>query len=453
MGSLLSSLATASNAMRVHQSALGVAENNITNAKTPGYAKQRLSFEAMPFQPESGLIGGVGVGSRSSSRDLFLEQSVRARSSAYGASAQTSESLGRLESVLTVSENADIPNALNKLFQTFSALSLAPNDTSARQSVIDAADSFAGTINNAASTLEESSWQAGQEADQTVSQINSITARLESLNKVRRQTAGESQDAGVDAQVNALLEELSGLVDATVLNQTDGTVSVYVGGMTPLLLGESAYPLSASVSSSSTRILDSTGKDITDSISGGSLTALVEVRNSQIPGYLEGLNKLAMGVADQINAVLLGGLDASGAPPAVDLFTYNTAGDAARTLTVNAMTPGQLAVASATAPGGNGNALALADLASSPQIDGMTFSAYYGSVAGQLGRDLAGAKESAETQQLLLDQAQALREETSGVSIDEEAARIIELQRGYEAMAQVVSILNEMTQTAIGMIR
>ncbi|MEO8662367.1 MAG: flagellar hook-associated protein FlgK [Bryobacteraceae bacterium] len=452
MSSLFGSLLNAGDAMRVYQRAMTVAENNITNASTPGYAKERLSFQAKSFSPENGLGGGVVAGNRESSRDPLLEQGVRRRNSAFSYSAQNQASLKPLEAILTVAKGAGIPDGMNQLFQSFSALSVSPNDPTLRQTVIDSAGRFASQINEAASQLTAAVSDNNQQASSAAANINRLVGQLASLNQSRRQTASETPDAGVDAQTNSVLEQLSGLADISVLNQPDGTVSVYLGGLTPLLVGESTYQITATTQSGQIQILDYQGKDITSNIHGGSMGGLLETGNSQIPSYLSDLNRLAASLADQVNSVLANGVDATGQAGA-PLFTYNTASDAAATLAVTSLTPDQLAAAATDAPGGNGNALALADLGGTPQLDGMTFTAFYGNIGAKLGRDLSGATENTDTQQLLLDQARNVRQQASGVSIDEEAAHVMQLQRNYQAIGQLVSILNNLADTLMGMMQ
>jgi flagellar hook-associated protein 1 FlgK len=454
MGGLFASLHSAADALSVYERALTVSQNNITNANTPGYAKQRLQFQAKSFDPAGGLNGGVIAGPVVSSRDPILESSVRQRSSDYGRASQNAATLNEIEPILSITDGAAIPSSLSTLFQSFSALSVTPNDTSARQSVLDAAAGFASAMNSTASQLSAAAGNAWQQASAQVSQINDLASRIQSLNSARRQAGTSETDAGVGAQMNSLLEELSQIANVSVLNQQDGTVSVYLGGLTPLVLGDNAYAISANQSAGGAiQLRDSQGQNITGYVKGGSLAGLLDAANTQIPSYLDGLHRLAASVADQVNTTLVNGVDQNGQTPVQNLFSYNSPSDAAATLSVNALTPDQLAAATADAPGGNGNALALADLGSTAQLDGVTFSAFYGSVAGSLGRDLATSQESSDTQQSLLDQSKSLREQTSGVSIDEEATRIMEMQRAYQATAQMITVLNSLTETVLGMIQ
>jgi flagellar hook-associated protein 1 FlgK len=59
-----------------------------------------------------------------------------------------------------------------------------------------------------------------------------------------------------------------------------------------------------------------------------------------------------------------------------------------------------------------------------------------------VGSDLSAAEGSQSTKQALLSQAQALRQQTSGVSLDEQAQYLIEFQRSSQAVAKTLSVLN-----------
>ncbi|HTA67531.1 MAG TPA: flagellar basal body rod C-terminal domain-containing protein, partial [Bryobacteraceae bacterium] len=253
-------------------------------------------------------------------------------------------------------------------------------------------------------------------------------------------------NAGVDAQLNSTLEQLSQLVNFKALQQPDGTITVYVGGQTPLVVGAHTYAISGDFSTPQTAVDSSTGADITSQITGGQLSAMLDDKNNVLPGYLASLNTLAQGVADQVNTGLSNGIDENGASPATDLFTYNANLGAAATLAVNPLTPDQIAAAMPGAPGGNGNALALAALANQPNLNNYTFAQFYGNIGAQVGNDLSTATDNQSTKQALLGQAQTLRQQASGVSLDEEAANLIAFQRAYQANAKMLTVLDTLTQ-------
>src|SRR3954452_1306264 len=77
MSNTLAALNTAGGALGVYQRALDVVQNNITNSTTPGFAKQSVNLEALPFDLTSGLIGGVAGRDLRSARDEYAEEEVR----------------------------------------------------------------------------------------------------------------------------------------------------------------------------------------------------------------------------------------------------------------------------------------------------------------------------------------------------------------------------------------
>src|SRR5947199_9524816 len=128
---------------------------------------------------------------------------------------------------------------------------------------------------------------------------------------------------------------------------------------------------------------------------------------------------------------------------------YSPTPNIAATLAAAPLTTTELAAALPSAPGGNGNALALAGLETAPTINGLTFAGFYGKLAAGIGRDVSDAVDNRTVQKQLLAQARALRSESSGVSLDEEAIRLVEYQRAYQATAKLVAALDELTRTTI----
>src|SRR4029077_5263523 len=153
MSGLFSAISTSANALDVFQSALDTIQNNVTNSSTPGYATQTLNLQAMPFQPTAGLPGGVSAGQVQSARDEYSEQSVRQQFSALGTLEQSSQSLSNIELNFNVSNDSGIPGTLNTLLQNFSAWSVTPSDSTARQSVIDSAQQLTQAFQQAAAGL------------------------------------------------------------------------------------------------------------------------------------------------------------------------------------------------------------------------------------------------------------------------------------------------------------
>jgi flagellar hook-associated protein 1 FlgK len=452
LGNLVTTLLNTANSVKAFEDGFAVVQENVANANTPGYAAQTQTFQALPFDLSVGLPGGVAAGPVQSSRNGLAEQAVRDQQTALGLYTQKVTDLTPVESYFDLSSTSGLAPAMSALFASFSQLSVAPNDTVSRQSVLSNASQVAQQFQDTANGLASAQSDINQQAQNTITNINQLASSIAEVNASDRVDANGQVNAGLDAQLNSSLEQLSQLVNFTTLQQPDGTVSVYVGGQTPLVVSGQAYDIQGDFTTPQTAILSSTGADITDQITGGQLSALVDDNNNIIRGYTAQLNTLAQSFADQVNNTLDNGIDQNGAAPSTDLFAYDPTIGAATTLTVNPLTPDQIAAALPGAPGGNGNALALAQLANATNTNDYTFAGFYGNLGGQVGNDVASAQGSESSKQNLLSQAQALRQQVSGVSLDGEAAQLIEFQRSYQAAAKMLTVLDELTESIMAVI-
>lgn len=446
MGNLYGSLISTGNSMRVFERALATVQNNVVNIGTDGYARQRQTFEADRFEPERNVVGGVQPGTLYDYRNVYLEKSVQARTSQYALEDQRASTLKTTELVFPVSENAGITASLDRLFGAFSQLTVSPNDASSRQVALDRARDVAFDFRRTAGQIIDERGTVQQNLNTAVSEVNAIVGRIREINAKRSPSEGRTNDAGSQAQLYSALEELAQYVDYQMIEDQQGGISLYLGGRTLMLIGDRQYPISTDVLNDQARIVDSEGGDVTGFLRGGKITGLVDLYNNKLPSYLDDLNTLAGTFADSVNQQLAQGLDRNGFPPAQDLFTYNGALGAAYTLNVSDIPPEGLALSAADAPGGNGNVLELAALSQKRLVQDQTFSQYYGTLAGKVGRDLSNAKSVATSQADLLTQAKEIRQEAQGVSLDEEAALLIQYQRSYQAAAQLFKTINEMTQ-------
>jgi flagellar hook-associated protein 1 len=457
MSNLLSTLLSSANALRAYDQALNVIQNNVANASTPGYARQVQTLTAMPFSPEDGLAGGVEAGDLVNRRSQYAEQAVRTRQSALGFAGQRASDLAAIEPLFAPIADAGISGAMSKLFQSFSQLAVTPNSTTDRRIVLDRAESLAQSVRETASGLQTGVGDADSQFISGVQHLNALLERVRDFNAGRRANGGDTADAGVDAQLHSTLEDLSELVEFQALESGDGTLSILLGGREPAVIGEHVYPVSGERSNNAVTMRNSQGTDITASIKGGELGALIDLRNNMLPAYMQELNTFATGFAEKINSTLASGLDINGnAPtrPAGDLFVVADPANPAASIAVNsALGPDDVAAAGAGGPGGNANAIALARLASEKTLNGFTFAEALGNVGGHVGRDLNDARESRVTQSSLLTQAKSLRDQKQAVSLDEEAALLLSFQKNYEASARVITIIDELTETMLNLFR
>ncbi|MBL0158936.1 MAG: flagellar hook-associated protein FlgK [Bryobacterales bacterium] len=453
MGNLMVSLRNASSALRVFERGMGVVQANVSNASTPGYAKQRQGLEAMRVDLDRGLAGGVQSTGTLDSRSAYMDNTVRQRMDGWGSADERTEQLSKLEPVLDISSDAGLMASMNGLMQAASAAAVSPNDRAAREVVLERADALARGFHAASDGL--AAVQASSEVSLAngVVKVNELVSRVVEVNREMRADYTAQRDAGLQAKLHNALEDLSELVDTAVLYAEDGSASVYLGGQSLLVIGGESYPLQADTAGHQSRVLGADGTDLSGQIGSGRLEALLDLNNSVLPGHMADLNRLAESVADSVNATLAGGVDRNGQAPAQGLFAYTAGLGSARTLQVTTLTADELALAAPAAPGGNAVALQLEKLFQGKNIDGVTFSQFYGNMAAAAGRQLAGARESLGAQEQLVSQAKEMRDEVQKVSLDEEAVVLMEFQRAYQASAQLIQTLNQITETTINMIR
>jgi flagellar hook-associated protein 1 len=474
MGSLFGTLNSSLDAIEAFQTALNISQNNVSNASTPGYARQVANLEALPFDTSTGLIGGVQAGPTQSTQDEYVNQAVNSQFSQQGNYTAQSSALASIQGLFDVSGQTGVVGELNNLFQSFSAWSEDPEATSNQQSVLTAAQELANSFQSTAASLSQTTVQLNQQISSTVQQINQIASQIQADNVAILQNPDPAGgvNAGLDAQLHASIQSLSQLANVSVTYAPDGTATVLLGGQTALVIGTQQNSIGTNFSGTSgatypggvpnVQILDANGDDITSQISQGSLGGLLNVRNNVLPG-LQGngdqvgaLNQLAQQVADRVNAILTAGTTPSAAPGS-PLFAYDAASptDVASTLTLDPnITASTLAPADASSS--NGAALTLANLgqstAAGDEISGQTILQFLSSMATQVGQQAADAQTGQNVAAQSLAQAQAVQTQISGVSLDAEAINVMELQKGYQAAGQMVTVINSLADALLNMI-
>jgi flagellar hook-associated protein 1 FlgK len=469
-------LGNSGHALDALERALSVVQANVSNASTPGYATQQVALQSGPMDPVTGSGGTLTSAGVVSSRDPYADTAVELQRQTLGRYTAQAQSTGTIQSFFDVTGATGVSPALTNLFRSFSAWSASPNDPPAQQGVLTAAAGMASAINSLSASLNQTSTALGQQVNSTVSQINGIAAQIQQYNVAR--IAGGQSDPGAEAQLQTNLESLANLVNITALTQSNGTITLMVGGGTPLVMGNQQFSLTSGQSvlaqppaanpqsPPTSQVLDSQGRDITSELTGGHLGGLLDSQNRVLAGIIGdsqntgSLNVMAKNLADTVNQILTAGTvsTAAGAPAGTALFTYSAA-DAtatARTLTVNpAITAGQLAPVDA-AGNANGNASALAALATASggpgTINGLTFIQFLGSIASGVGQENQTAQNNQQSQQSVLSQAQTLRDSISGVSINAQAALLLQYQHGFQAISQVLQVANKMADSILSII-
>lgn len=94
----------------------------------------------------------------------------------------------------------------------------------------------------------------------------------------------------------------------------------------------------------------------------------------------------------------------------------------------------------------NRNAIALGALQTASVMNNgsATYQATYGQIVSFVGNKTREVEVTGKAQQTLVDQADASRQELSGVNLDEEAANLLKYQQAYQASAKIMEIAGKM---------
>jgi len=454
MGGLNATLATAISALRADQGALDVTTNNVANANTPGYSRQRAVLtEDNPVVVRALTLGtGVDLQQVQSVRDPILQLRIDQETQQQGSLNSSVTSLQQIEVMFNSASGSDIGAQLSNFFSSVQQLSTDPGSLSLRQGLLTAAGNLAKAFNNTANNLTQQQRSLDLNVAQSVQQINTLTSQIAKLNTqiASVQNTGGNASAFLD-QRDQLVNQLSSLIDVSQIKSDDGLTLTTSNG-TALVAGPQSFNLTTQPDASGLQHIFAQGKDITASITSGQIAGLLQVRDQNIPALLSNLDSLASSFANAINGANAGGFDLQGnaggnlfVPPPVSGV------GAAASMAVATTDPNAIAASSDGSAGSNGNLAAISAVHDQPIVSGQTPTDFYSNLVFGVGSDIANGSAEQNASQLTLQQLQDQRGSISGVSLDEEASNMILYQQAYNAAARVVSAINEMMDTAVNL--
>ena len=396
---------------------------------------------------------GVTLQSVESIRDPLLESQIQQQTQSENQYSTLASALQQTQLNFTTT-TSDIGTEITNFFNSVNQLSADPTDLSVRQGVITAADNLATSFNTTANNLTQQQGTLDLSVVQTVGQVNQLTSQIAQLNEQisTLQNSGETAGSFVDQRQQAI-DQLSSLVDVSVI-PTNNTLTLTTANGAPLVSGNQSFQLSMQSNSAGLHEIYSQGNNITSRITSGQLGGTLAARDQEIPAIENQLDTLAAGIANSVNAVQTTGYDLNGNlatnEPLFNLPPANTTG-AAASLSVAITNPSLIAASSDGSAGSNGNAEAMYALSNQAIIGGQNPTDYYSGIVSNVGNATANASAEQTASNLILQQLNDQRSSVSGVSLDEEAANMVQYQDAYQASAQVISTINDMMYAAIQM--
>jgi flagellar hook-associated protein 1 FlgK len=452
--SLSTSLNIAVQALNAATGALQITNNNIANANTTGYTREKVILQSSGTTSTGGINIGTGVSLEGyqSIRDELLQTRVEQETQAQsGASAQLS-SLQAIEPTFTTSKT-DIGTEMSALFSQISSLSTDATSSTLQSTVLEAGQNLATAFNTASSTLTSQQSGLNTQVTQDVSEINQLSKQIAALNPEisNLKASGQTDGGTLLDQQDALVLKLSALTNVSV-TQNDNGVTLTTGDGTPLVVGLQSYSLQTSTGTDGLQhVLDQNGHDITSSITSGDLGGTIQTRDTTIPALLTKLDTLANQFATAINAAQANGYDQNGDAGGNFYTVSSTVSGSAASIKVAITDPAKIASSSDGTSGSNGNLAKLSAVQTTKLASGQTPGDAYASLVYQVGSLTSSASAESTAATATLTQLNDQLSSVSGVSTDEEAANLIQYQQMYEAAARVVSTIQELFSITMSM--
>ena len=305
-----------------YQRALATTSNNIANADTEGYSRQRVDFATrIPQQSGAITIGsGVKVASVSRVYDSFTVDQLRYSQAAFSQADAYYQLTSQVDNTLADSE-LGLSASLSRFYNSLQDVADNPSSISARQLMLAEAQGLGDRMADISSQMASLDREVNTRIAASVSDINDLSAQIADINLKISQAQGkfgtEPNDL-LDQRDQALLQ-LNELIGTSSVEQKDGTISVFIGNGEALVLGERAVSMRAVANEfDPSRIeiaLDVGGSsaNITNSVRGGSLGGTLSFRDGVLSDTNNELGRITVAIADSLNSLNRSGVDLNGA--------------------------------------------------------------------------------------------------------------------------------------------
>ena len=216
-----------------HQRALGVTGNNIANVNTEGYTRQTVHFGTRT--PQFSGLGFLGTGVQITDIERIhsevLNEELRNATSQVGDSNIYLKFSSQLNNLVT---NADvgIAPAMQDFFNAVSDVANDPASISARQVMIAQGDELSNRFAYFHDRFDQINRGLNEEMRTAVTEVNSITASIASLNENIVLAAGAANGKAPNDlldQRDQLLNRLSEHIAVTVIEEQDSSINVFMG--------------------------------------------------------------------------------------------------------------------------------------------------------------------------------------------------------------------------------
>lgn len=317
-------LGTAVSGLMAFQRSIETTSNNIANANTEGYSRQRVETVAsLPEYSGGGYIGtGVQVSNITRSYDQFISAQLRSSTSAFGEVDSFKSYAAQIDNLLADPTTGMDP-AMQSFFNSVNDVANDPSSIAAREVMLTEGASLTHRFGMISNRFDELKDQVNSDLKSMTQTANSYAVEIAALNKriatdIGRANGQQLPNDLLDQRDN-FLNKLADLVDVSVIPQANGMVSVLMSNGLPLVMDAQAATLGIKANDFDPTRLDVTYTDakgqeqmITDRVKGGKIAGALRFRAEILDPAQQKLGAVAAAIAIDFNAIHAAGYDLDG---------------------------------------------------------------------------------------------------------------------------------------------
>ncbi|SKC32184.1 Flagellar hook-associated protein 1 [Photobacterium piscicola] len=306
--------------LRTSQKQLDVTSHNITNVNTPGYSRQVVEQKADDAQWNGNSYYGTGayIDNVSRAYDQFAARELTLSTTQLEEANVKQQHLAMLDDFTSKSAVNSV-NSMNDFYHSVRSLADNPNDLGSRQTVLEHANQAAVNLNNAHETLTNIRTDVNQQLSVSLERVNALGQELAAVNTSLQQQSSSDGSNDLFDQQRTLINELAQYTQVTVLADKGSLANtVIIGSGDTLVSGVSASQLKLvdgdpDIANKQIALINgNNSKPIKSDTIGGSLGAMLTVRDDVIDKSLDQLGQMALGFGSQMNDLQQQGVDLNG---------------------------------------------------------------------------------------------------------------------------------------------
>lgn len=319
MASSFAGIEIGKRSLMAHETQISTAGHNISNADTEGYSRQRVNIRSFDpiYRPDleramvPGQIGqGTDVESITRIRDELLESRIVEGTNLETYWETRDKYYSMIESIYNEPNDISVRTNMDKYWSAWQELSTYPESDAARQAVVVRGQTLANSIQQQYKSLRGIADQVNGDIEATVKQVNDLARQIAACNNeiVRVEGMGDNPNDLYDRR-DLLVEKLSGLINVTVTERDPDEFMVHTDGQV-LIQGDLARQIATvgQIDNNGYGKLVWTDTKLDAEFHGGTLGALVELRDKDLRGEMQTLNTMTLNFADLVNDVHRNGI-------------------------------------------------------------------------------------------------------------------------------------------------